>query len=273
MLVDAAAQVAPVVSEARTLDRFIAPAQERLWSLARNLWWSWDNESTSLFRDLDPVRWRQLNHNPDRAAERDSARDARTPRGRAGAARPHQLRLSPPAGISAGGPDLGRDACRRPAAASGGVFFRRVRTARIASDLFRRLGRARRRSHQERFGPGHSAGRHRSVLRPGLFPAAPGQERLAAGRVSSDRSQPAAHGTGHRNQRPAGDRADRDTQRMHPGQGLAGEGGPLRSAAAGFQRGGQRAGGSRADLAAVWRRRPRSHPPGVAAGRRRLPRA
>jgi starch phosphorylase len=64
MLVEAAAQVAPVVSEARTLDRFIAPAQERLWSLARNLWWSWDNESTSLFRDLDPVRWRQLNHNP-----------------------------------------------------------------------------------------------------------------------------------------------------------------------------------------------------------------
>jgi glycogen phosphorylase len=64
MLVDAASQVAPVVSEARTLDRFIAPAQERLWSLARNLWWSWDNESTSLFRSLDPVRWRGLNHNP-----------------------------------------------------------------------------------------------------------------------------------------------------------------------------------------------------------------
>src|SRR6202521_1556693 len=64
MLVDAAAQVAPVVSEARTLDRFIAPAQERLWSLARNLWWSWDNESTSLFRDLDPVRWSELNRNP-----------------------------------------------------------------------------------------------------------------------------------------------------------------------------------------------------------------
>jgi starch phosphorylase len=64
MLAEAAAQVGPVVSEARTLDRFIAPVQERLWSLARNLWWSWDNESTSLFLDLDPVRWRQLNHNP-----------------------------------------------------------------------------------------------------------------------------------------------------------------------------------------------------------------
>jgi starch phosphorylase len=64
MLVEAAAQVAPVVSEARTLDRFIAPAQERLWSLARNLWWSWDHDTTSLFRDLDPVRWRELHHNP-----------------------------------------------------------------------------------------------------------------------------------------------------------------------------------------------------------------
>ncbi len=64
MLVDAANEVAPVVSEARTLDRFIAPAQERLWSLARNLWWSWDPDTTSLFRDLDPVRWRQFNHNP-----------------------------------------------------------------------------------------------------------------------------------------------------------------------------------------------------------------
>ncbi|MCU1338437.1 MAG: alpha-glucan phosphorylase [Bryobacterales bacterium] len=64
MLTEAAAQVGPVVSEARTLDRFIAPVQERLWSLARNLWWSWDHDTTSLFRDLDPIRWRQLNHNP-----------------------------------------------------------------------------------------------------------------------------------------------------------------------------------------------------------------
>jgi glycogen phosphorylase len=64
MLSEAAAQVAPVVSEARTLDRFIAPAQERLWALARNLWWSWDHDAVSLFRDLDPLRWRELNQNP-----------------------------------------------------------------------------------------------------------------------------------------------------------------------------------------------------------------
>jgi starch phosphorylase len=64
MLTEAATQVAPVVSEARTLDRFIAPVQERFWALARNLWWSWDHDSVSLFLDLDPARWNELNHNP-----------------------------------------------------------------------------------------------------------------------------------------------------------------------------------------------------------------
>ncbi|HVO92745.1 MAG TPA: alpha-glucan family phosphorylase [Terriglobales bacterium] len=64
MMTEAAVQLAPVISEARTLARFIAPVQERLWSLARNLWWSWDQDSSNLFLDLDPARWRQLNHNP-----------------------------------------------------------------------------------------------------------------------------------------------------------------------------------------------------------------
>jgi starch phosphorylase len=64
MLTEAANQVAPVVSEARTLDRFIGPAQERLWALARNIWWSWDHDCISLFRDLNPTRWRELNQNP-----------------------------------------------------------------------------------------------------------------------------------------------------------------------------------------------------------------
>src|SRR3984957_12477281 len=63
-LAEAANRVAHVVSEARTLDRFIAPAQERLWALARNLWWSWDHDSGGIFRDLDPPRWSQLNHSP-----------------------------------------------------------------------------------------------------------------------------------------------------------------------------------------------------------------
>ena len=64
MLTAAAAEVAPIISEARALDRFIAPTQEKLWSLARNLWWSWDHDSTSVFHEIAPPRWRQLNQNP-----------------------------------------------------------------------------------------------------------------------------------------------------------------------------------------------------------------
>jgi starch phosphorylase len=36
----------------------------KLQTIARNLWWSWKPEVGQLFRDLDPVRWRQLDHNP-----------------------------------------------------------------------------------------------------------------------------------------------------------------------------------------------------------------
>ena len=37
---------------------------EKLWALANNLWWSWHPECDQLFRDIDPIRWRQLDHNP-----------------------------------------------------------------------------------------------------------------------------------------------------------------------------------------------------------------
>ena len=33
-------------------------------ALARNLWWTWHPEVINLFRDIDPIRWRQLDHNP-----------------------------------------------------------------------------------------------------------------------------------------------------------------------------------------------------------------
>ncbi len=36
----------------------------KLQAIAGNLWWSWNPEVVSLFRDLDPVRWRQCDHNP-----------------------------------------------------------------------------------------------------------------------------------------------------------------------------------------------------------------
>jgi len=37
---------------------------EKLWELGNNLWWSWQPEVVNLFRDIDPVRWSQLDHNP-----------------------------------------------------------------------------------------------------------------------------------------------------------------------------------------------------------------
>ncbi|MDH3718575.1 MAG: alpha-glucan family phosphorylase, partial [Planctomycetota bacterium] len=37
---------------------------EKCAELASNLWWSWHPEVITLFRDLDPIRWRQLDHNP-----------------------------------------------------------------------------------------------------------------------------------------------------------------------------------------------------------------
>lgn len=64
LLTEAARPLGPVVREVRGLQQWIAPAYERLFSLARNLWWSWDREATELFRELGPVRWRELDHNP-----------------------------------------------------------------------------------------------------------------------------------------------------------------------------------------------------------------
>jgi starch phosphorylase len=64
LLSTAGAQLAPLVSEARTVGQFVAPVHQRLAALARNLWWSWDADSVSLFRDLDPVMWQACGHNP-----------------------------------------------------------------------------------------------------------------------------------------------------------------------------------------------------------------
>jgi len=62
-LTEAASRVAHVVSEARTLDRFIAPAQERLWALAATC-----GGAGSRFGRLVPryrsVALEQLNHSP-----------------------------------------------------------------------------------------------------------------------------------------------------------------------------------------------------------------
>jgi len=51
-------------AQATTTDVSAQSLFEKCNALARNLWWSWHPEVVNLFRDLDPIRWRQLDHNP-----------------------------------------------------------------------------------------------------------------------------------------------------------------------------------------------------------------
>jgi glycogen phosphorylase len=64
MLTTAGTQLAPIVSEARAVGHFVTPVHQRLMALAQNLWWAWDEEAMGLFRELDPVLWRECDHNP-----------------------------------------------------------------------------------------------------------------------------------------------------------------------------------------------------------------
>ena len=64
LLAAAGSQLSPVISEARAAGQFVAPVHQKLSALARNLWWSWDDDSVALFRALDPVLWPACNHNP-----------------------------------------------------------------------------------------------------------------------------------------------------------------------------------------------------------------
>ncbi|MBA4031348.1 MAG: alpha-glucan phosphorylase [Planctomyces sp.] len=38
--------------------------RDKLFALARNYWWCWQPDVTSIFRDLDAAKWRELDHNP-----------------------------------------------------------------------------------------------------------------------------------------------------------------------------------------------------------------
>ena len=56
----------PTKSKPRTLGPELSAESlyEKCTEVARNLWWSWHSDVVNLFRDLDPIRWRQLDHNP-----------------------------------------------------------------------------------------------------------------------------------------------------------------------------------------------------------------
>jgi len=50
--------------EVTTVDLSAQALYDKCQELAHNLWWSWHPEVIHIFRDLDPIRWRQLDHNP-----------------------------------------------------------------------------------------------------------------------------------------------------------------------------------------------------------------
>ena len=269
MLNMAGAQLASIVSQARTFGQFVTPAHNRLELLARNLWWSWDHDTTSLFRALDPALWRELDHNPIALLRADSAGTSRRTRVRARAAQPHQLRIPAHAGAPDVDPHLGSGACRRALGPARRLFLGRVRPARVGADLFWRPRHTRRRSHQGGLRSRHPADWRRPLLRPGIFHAARRPERLPAGRLPRHRQLAPANRAGKRRGRPPGDGSHRDAQRVAGGTSVEALGRPQHSSAPRLRRRGQPARRPLADIAAVWRRRPRAHPPGAAAGRRR----
>src|SRR3972149_450259 len=59
-------EIAPVESSPRLPLSELSPQTiyDKCVALARNLWWTWPPEVINLIRDLDPIRWRQLDHNP-----------------------------------------------------------------------------------------------------------------------------------------------------------------------------------------------------------------
>ena len=101
MLQTAGAQLAPIVSEARTLGQFVAPGASAASALAQNLWWSWDADTTACSASSTRWLWREIGHNPVALLQQmpiDAARGARVA---ARPAQPHQLRLPADAGVPA----------------------------------------------------------------------------------------------------------------------------------------------------------------------------
>ena len=56
--------MAPETTTTAEFSEHTVSVYDKCMSLAKNLWWTWHHEVINLFRDLDPIRWRQLDHNP-----------------------------------------------------------------------------------------------------------------------------------------------------------------------------------------------------------------
>jgi glycogen phosphorylase len=225
LLTIAGAELAPILAEARTLGQLIAPAHERLSALSRNLWWTWDNDATSLFREIDPIRWRELGHNPvallhdipiDKIEERasDLALHSRINY----AFRRMQEYLH----------------SRHTWGARHAGVLRPRPVAYFSAELLRWTWHSCRRSHQECFRSRYPAGRRRSLLRPGLLQAAARLGRLAARRLHR-RRQPHAPDRSGDDSRRSRRRPDRNADRHNCGASVDSRGRAQHAVAAGFE--------------------------------------
>ena len=157
---------------------------EGLRRLAQNLRWCWSHESVELFRRLDRDLWETCGHNPVlllgtiEQAKLDGSRQGRClPCAPAASGVEPGRRTWPPS-------PPGFVAPWRPGrSASDRLLLRRVRPDRVPLDLRRRPRHSGRRSPQVRQRPRRAAGRRRTALPAGLFPAVPQPVGMAAGVV------------------------------------------------------------------------------------------
>ena len=158
---------------------------EKLRELARNLWWTWQPNVISLFRELDPGLWRKTDHNPVEFLKRISAEQLERRAAEMALDSRIDYAFRRLAEYLKDTDSWGSVYASSLRVAAGRVLLGRVRPAREPADLLRRPRRPGRRPPQERQRPGRPADRHRPALRPGLLPPDARRQRLAAGDITS----------------------------------------------------------------------------------------
>ncbi len=205
-------------------------------ALARNLWWSWHADVINLFRDLDPIRWRQLDHNPiallsEFTPERLEMRAAElvlySRINQAYRRLKEYLSETPPWGRTHAGV-LGS----KPVAYFSLEFGVHESVPIYSGGLGVLSG-----DHiKSASGLGVPLVAIGTVLRPGLFQAAPRHQRLAERGVSRHEGREPADGARPGGRRQADHRPHRHPQRPAAGQGVADARRPRAALPAGLRR-------------------------------------
>ena len=160
---------------------------DKCMALAKNLWWTWHPEVIS-FRDLDPIRWRQLDHNPiallrEFTPERLATRAAEMVLySRINYA---YRRLKGTCHHA----DLGGHARRRVGFQARRLFLGGVRHARVGADLFGWSRSPVGRPHQERQRTGRAAGRRRPTIARAISGSSWTRTATSARSISTRRSR------------------------------------------------------------------------------------